>query len=285
MTDTTVEKGTDTSKTTVAIVANPVANVEVKGKLVQDTVDTTNTVQKDVGVTATPANFVKVSGNLTQKDATGTDVSRAAKVEVAAGLNTTVSAGYVESKTGEELAVVKDYRASTQPVDGVNVSGQLKNRNSRASEDVDTERVNVAVAPTKTVVIETEYLRNPENDKGDVQSALNRSLGARWKLGSVGLSGKYTRSEEYLLNRFSEERAFGMEMPVWRVGTLCTGIKMTRRIDGTDDSTRIYTMGYRHDLGDALKLNLAGSLTRQYSNGSQVHEDEQRWDLSLSSLF
>ncbi len=285
LTDTNVEKGSDTSKTTVAVVANPMANVEVKGKLVQDTVDSANTVQKDVSVAASPANFVKVTGNMSQKDSTATDVSRGATVEMRAGLGTTVAAGYKETKTGEELTVVKDYSASTQPLTGVNLSGQLRNRNSRSKEDVDTHRVNVAVAPAKTFVIESEYQYNPEDDKGNVQSLKNESLGARWKLGSVGLSGKYTRSEQYLANRFSEAQTYGVELPVSRVGTLTTGVVLNRMMDAADDATRMYTLGYRHDVGEALRLSLAGSLKQQYSNGTHVSEDEQRWDLSLSSAF
>lgn len=255
------------TKTDISLKANPLRNTELTGTLALRTDNTEELFRHDVRLTTKPVEFVKFTAGFTQNGVNENDnVTKSASLELTPFAHTQISAGYIYAEDGSHIMTVRDYAAVSKPWRFVTFSGKLRDREAENDEAVDTKAVQVALSPFDRFVLTGAYQSNPEDAKGLVQLYNATNLGLRLRLGTVGLTTDYCSKEEYAFSRLSDERRFGLDVPVFRNGKLTTGVKLARFLDGSELTTRTYSLGYTHNVGSTFNLSLTGYFTDYRQN-------------------
>lgn len=275
------------TKTDISLKASPLRNTELTGNVALRTNNAEERFQHDLRLTTKPVEFVKFTAGFAQSGVNENDnVTKSASLELTPFAHTQISAGYIYAEDGSRIMTVRDYAAVSKPWRFVTFSGKLRDREARNDEAVDTKAVQVALSPFDRFVLTGAYQSNPEDTRGLVQLYNATNLGLRVRLGTVGLTTDYCSKEEYTFNRLSDERRFGLDVPVFRNGKLTTGVKLARFLDGSELATRTYSLGYTHNVGSTFNLSLTGYFTDYRQNKVTLPEkSEYSAEASLGIKF
>lgn len=276
------------TKTSVAVQATPMKNLQLQGSAA-DSVDANanEQFQRNVSLSSTPFRFAKVTALLSQKGINSMDdVTKGAELQLTPGKRSRLSAGYRYAEAGQRVLTIYDYLAETKPWDFLSLSGKYRQRDLRATDAVNSAAVSMSLAPAKAFALTGEYQANPEDKEGAVQNFNSASLGLTTHIGSVGLETNFFQKTEYLNERISDERRFGLAVPVFGHGQLTTGCRLGRTLGNSELGTRTYLLGYRHSIGSDFSLALTGSYT-QYLQDKMVQPEkaEVSTEVSLGAKF
>ena len=268
--------------TDVAVQAKLIGNTQVQGHMINASDKDKTLFQRDVSIVSKPVEFAKVEGSFSQKGVNeDDDVTKAARVEVSPFSHTQLSAGYKYIESGASVMTIRDYAAATRPARFVSFSGSLRQRETAADDAPDSTALQMSLAPLDYFTLTGGYQSNPEDKQGQVQSYNATDVGMKVKFGSVGLTTGYSAKNEYMARRLSDEGKIGLEMPAFGRGTLTTGLKVSRMLDGSMTSSNTYSLGYTHDLGSLFNFSLMGYYT-QYLKDRAVMPDKTEYSAEAS---
>lgn len=275
------------AKTNVAIQTTPIKNVQIQGNMADVVVNSDKQYQRNISLSSTPAQFAKLTALFSQKGVNNLDdVTRGAELQLTPAKRTRLSAGYKYAEAGPRVLTIFDYTAETKPWDFLILSGSYRQRDLRASQIANTAAVSMSLAPVRYFTFKGEYQANPEDKQGQVQNFNSASVGLSTHIGSLGLESNYFQKSEYLADSQSDERRFGLALPVFGHGQLTTGCKLNRSLIGSESASRTYLLGYRHSIGSDFNLSFTGFYT-QYLQNKMVQPDktEISAEASLGARF
>jgi len=273
--------------TDVSLKATPLRNTELTGNVALRTDNQIQRFQRDFRLVTKPVEFAKLVAGFSQKgEDENDDVTKSAAVELSPFAHTQITAGYVYSEAGAQVMTIRDYAATTKPWRFFSISGSVRDREVTDDSALDTKAMQLALSPTDRVTLTGAYRSNPEDNKGQVQTYNAKTVGMKLRIGSVGVTTDYSSKDEYMLQRVSDERAIGFDVPVFRDGKLTTGVKVARVFDGLEYSTRTYSLGFTHNLGARFNLSLTGNYTNYLQNSvSMPDKSEYTAEASLGLKF
>ncbi|MDH7603046.1 MAG: hypothetical protein QHI38_12970, partial [Armatimonadota bacterium] len=272
----------ETTTTDVSVTAKPLAHTEVKGRFLTTERPDTTLFQREVSLVSKPLEFAKFEAGLTQtgKDQQE-DVTKQVKLELTPLANTKITAGLKYIESGASLMTIKDYAAQMQPLRFATVTASVREREARGNDAPDTTAVQVSLAPLRYFTLTGSYTSNPEDTRGQIQAFNAANLGVKFKVGSVGVTTEYTNKEEYLANRSANETKVDLSFPAFGSGTLSTGFKTSRLLDGSALTSNTYSLGYRRSLGSRFNLSLTAYYT-QYMKDRAVMPDKTEYNIEAS---
>jgi hypothetical protein len=217
--------------------------------------------------------------------------SRQAGVEYAAMPNFTVSGSVqVRAEAGTE-SLATGFTAAAKPVKFVEVSGGVKLRDTTIQgvpdpTAPDTYDLKLSVGlPNNKIKLTGGYTNNPEDERGTVTRAYNRSVGLQTTLGQFDLAGGYSFQNEYLTTKISTilDLKFG-----WRVAKT-TQFTTSFREAATQDqgllATDTYTLALTHKIGSLLDFALSGTMTNYLKDGLPQPNQDYRAEAKLGLHF
>ena len=257
-------KGEDTSGT-VQVVAKPLPKIGLQMDYAARESDFAADEQvHKVIVEAQPISGVKVGGGIGQRFVGDKrDISKEARLEVVPFEKTTIAGAYVFSGSGATASSSTEVTAATKPADFVEMSGKYKTRESTLAEKPDSLGVDFALRPVRFISFFGKYQRNPEEKPGIVSLLDMRSVGMKTQIGSLGLLGGYSVSEDFGAGRETTAREYGLSLKMFGHGELTTGYKETLMLAGMLYGTKQYTLGYVHNVGSDFNLTIAGAWTQR----------------------
>ena len=279
-------QGTNT-KTNITLQAKPMQNMQIKGSVSDNVQNQDEQYQRDFSLSSTPAKYAKMTAIFSQKGVNDQDnVTKGANLELTPLSNLQLSAGYHMIEDGQRILTITDYATATKPWRFLSISGSYRDRELRQDDIVDTAAVQVALSPLNYFTFTGDYQLNPEDKAGAIQNYQASTMGLTTKLGSVGLTGKYTSRDEYLSSRFTDERQINLSMKAFGNGQFSTGFKLGRQFDGSDLSNRTYLLGYSRSIGSDFSLSLTGYYTQYLQNQMMMPDkDEYSAEASLGLKF
>jgi len=270
------------ARTDVAVQLSRSKNLTMQGRIAQSKLNDTEQFQRDFTLTGAPARFAKLSAVFSQNGAGDCDnVTKGGLLEINPASCVQLSAGWRYAESAASALTVRDYAAVAKPFGFMSLSGRFRDREAEESLAPDTKALQLAVSPFRFLDVTGGYESNPEDEKGVVQSQESSRLGVNMRVGSFGLLGDFAAKDEYMARRLSDERRLGLEMPFFRAGTLTTGYKVNRLLDGSRFATRIYSLGYRHAVGSDFSLSLTGHYTERMQD-SAILKDKSEYSAEAS---
>ena len=276
-----------TTKTNISVKANPVKNVEMQSTLAGNAQNENEQFQRDFSLSSTPTRYTKLTALMSQKGVdTWDDVTKGAVLELLPLTHTQLKAGYRYIETGPSTMMIRDYAATTKPFSFFSFSGSLRDREVLESNALDTKAMQLALSPFNFFTLTGDYSYNPEDTTGVIQTYKSKAVGLSTHIGSFGLTTNYTAKDEYMLSKLSDERKFGMELPLFGHGQLSTGYKIARMLDSTQLASKTYSLGYKHGIGSDFNLSLTGYYTQYLQNQMmQPEKTEINAEASLGVKF
>ncbi len=273
--------------TNVNLTATPLKNTELVGSVALRTDNQNQQFQRDLRVVTKPVEFAKFTAGFSQRGINeDDDVTKSAAVELSPLSNLQISAGYTYAESGAQIMTIRDYAATTKPWGFFSISGSVRDREVVNDSALDSKSMQVALSPLNLFTLTGGYQSNPEDKKGQIQTYNATNVGMQMRLGSVGVSTGYSSKDEYMVRRMSDERRIGFDVPMFRNGKLITGVKIARMLDGSEYSTRTYSLGFSHSVGQAFSLSLTGYYTNyMHNNVSMPEKDEYSAEASLGLKF
>ncbi|MGB9620411.1 MAG: hypothetical protein ACPL7K_08370, partial [Armatimonadota bacterium] len=248
--------------TDVSVQARISSNTQIQGRMVNAEEREKTLFQRDVTIVTKPVEFARVEASFSQKGVNeNDDVAKAAKVELAPFSHTQLSAGVKYVEQGPSVMMIRDYAASTRPAGFVSLSGSLTQRQAAAEDAPDSTSIQMSLAPHKALSLTGGFQVNPEDNQGRIQAYRATELGLKLRFGTVALTTGYSAKDEYAARRVSDEGKIGLELRAFGGGTLTTGYKISRLLDGSMTTSNTYSLGYRQDLGSSFSLSLTGYYT------------------------
>lgn len=262
-----------TSSANLKFQAKPTDNIELAGSFVDSAQNDECRFQRDLTLSSSPTDSAKLSALFSQKGINDwDDVTRGAVLELTPASHTKLGAGYTYTEAGAQTLRVRDYSVSTRPWSFFSATGSLRDRDIEHVGAPDTASITVSLAPVRYFTISGDYQSNPEDKKGVVQHYRAANVGLSTRIGSVGLSGAFTEKDEYQIDRMSDEKRFGLEMPAFGNGRLNTGYKIGRFFGAGEAVSQTYSLGYQHSIGSDFSLSLTGYYTRWLQDRMPVPE-------------
>ncbi|MDO8586940.1 MAG: hypothetical protein Q7T82_07850 [Armatimonadota bacterium] len=312
----------DADSTKVAVVATPTSSVKLSADYQQAASDVAGDLQSTgVRLEASPDKRVKLQANYLNKDSTllgpetfsgvRVEASPTDKISLAAGLSEKLSSdvgdvtrearlqfqpgdwlrlrgGILTRDAGGEVSTVTDVNALLKPVEFLSLFGGYKSREmADPTASVDTVALDLSLNSSKYLKLSGSYQRNPEDEKTGQPLALDSTtVGAETKIGSLSLSGGYSRKSDYAVGSQMCERRLGLGLPVFGHGTLTTGIKRADAYLGYLSRTTTYSLGYTHRIGSSFNLMLSGSMmTSEAEQSAAINKPEYEAEAKLGVKF
>jgi hypothetical protein len=269
----TVDGGNTSAAFKVA--AKPIDAMKVEGTYSEkQVIQGDNELQRGVRVEAQPAGFLKVSAGIGEKE-TGAQLatSREAGVEIGAGDKVSLKSSIRQCFDGPAATLVTDCSGAVKPVDGIELAGAYKDRQSTIAEELQSKMLRVAIGQANAFRLTGQYVYNPEDNQGKVERSLCQGLGLEMSLGRLGLCGSLRQKDEYLIGRLSFEKEIQLKLAIFRYGRLTTGWKLAEALAATEDAITTYSFGYTHMIGSSFNLSVMGELMR--SQREAVLADEE----------
>lgn len=219
---------------------------------------------RGVRVEGTPLRKLTMSAGYSERFRPGTqDITRDARLRYQPGTWLTLGGGAQATDSGGNISTITDVNAVLQPWQFVSISGLYKNREMyKVADSVDTVALGLSISAATRLKLTAGYQRNPEDaNTGAPLAADNTTVGAETRIGSVSLSGGYTRKNDYALGSLAAEKKFGFGLPMFGHGLLSTGYKESEAYTGFLFETKTYSLGYTHNIGQDFNLMLSGSMT------------------------
>ena len=276
-----------TTKTNVSVKASPVKNVELQSTLAGNAQNQTEQFQRDFSLSSTPTRYTKLTALMSQKGVdTWDDVTKGAVLELMPLTHTQLKAGYRYIEAGPSTMMIRDYAATTKPCRFFSFNGSLRDREVMENTALDSTAMQLALSPFNFFTLTGDYSSNPEDTNGAIQTYKSKAVGLSTHIGSLGLTTNYAAKDEYMLSKLSDERKFGMELPLFGHGQLSTGYKIARMLDSTQLASKTYSLGYRHAIGSNFNLSLVGCYTQFLQNQMmQPEKTEYNAEASLGVKF
>ena len=276
-----------TAKTNISVKANPVKNIELQSTLAGNAQDQNEQFQRDFSLSGTPTKYTKLTALLSQKGVDALDdVTKGALLELTPLTHTQLKAGYKYIETGPRTMMIRDYAATTKPCSFFSFSGSLRDREITEDVALDTTAMQLALSPFNFFTLTGDYMYNPEDVNGVIQTYKSTVLGFSTRIGSLGLTTNYTAKDEYMLSKLSDERKIGINLPVFGHGQLSTDYKVARLLDASQLAIKTYSLGYRHAIGSDFSLSLTGYYTQYLQNQMlQPEKNEYNAEASLGIKF
>ena len=272
----------ETATTDVSVTAKPFANTQLKGRVLTTEQQGSTLFQREVSLVSKPLEVATLEAGFAQKGKDqDDDVTKQVKLELTPIPNTKLTAGFKYVESGPSLMTIKDYAAQMQPLKFATLSASLRQRAARADEAPDTASVQVSLAPFNYFTVTGSYQANPEDTRGQIQPFNATNLGVKFKVGNVGVTTEYTTKEEYLASRSANEAKVAVQFPAFGSGTLTTGFKTSRLLDGSLLASNTYSIGYSRGLGSTFNLSLSAYYT-QYMKNRAVMPDKTEYSAELS---
>jgi len=276
-----------TSTANVAVQASPVRGMQFQGSFAENVQNSQQQFQRNFSLTGAPVQFAKFTAMFSQKGVNSLDdVTKGAQLQLSPAKSMTLAAGYKYVETGPQVMTIWDYSAATKPCNFFSLAGDYRQRDLQDSDAPDTTNMSLALSPARLFTLTGEYHVNPEDKNGVVQNYNSTVLGMTTHIGSIGLQTNYSQKDEYLASRFSDERGLGFALPFFGHGQLTTGCKLARYLDGSDSTTRTYSLGYTHSIGSDFSLTLTGYYTQYLQNNTlQPDKTEYSAEANLGVKF
>ena len=247
---------------------------EVSASMTGTTQNDKQQYQRVVNLISSPFAFAKLTAQFQQNGVNQSDdVTKSAVIELAPLARTKLSTGLKYIEKGNSVLTIHDYGAESNLWNLFTFKGSMRDRQLQDGVAPDSKNVMIALKPTTGFAITGEYTENPEDAKtGAVQPVNTTGLGVNMKLGSVGVSSNYTSKEEYQVNRISDERKLGFEVPAFGGGKLTTGVTLSRMMSASEMMTRTLSLGFKRDLGSDFNLVFSSFYSQSLQNNVLLND-------------
>ncbi len=268
------------------VVTRPIDQLRVEGVYSDSLTECgEDLIRRSVRVEAQPADFVKVVAGAGDT-LVGSELSttREATIELAASDSAKAVSSFRQIVNGRSTTTIKDYSGTLAPSRYLEVSGEYRDRETTALNDINSKSFQMAVGPKQTFRVTGHYSLNPEDKDGNINRCESTAVGLQMKLGVLGISSAYAQKEDYMIGQTSMERQLGLSLPMFGHGRFDTSVKNAQAVAGAMNSTTTYTIGYTHIVGSRFDLSLAGELTR-YQEDLAMPQQEYKATAKLGIRF
>jgi len=216
---------------------------------------------------------------------------RSAALEYTPGKNLNISGDVLLQSQGQSQLLAGGVSATARPSPLVEVSGGVRLREAALNGAPDTSipdtyDLKLALRVFKDALhVTAGYSDNPEDGKGQVLRARNRSVGFESRLGRLDLAGNYTlqANDELALTRSVSDLKLG-----WRFApttSLVTSFReaLTRSADLNVEDT--VSVGFTHRIASDVDLSLSGAMTTYERDGVFQPNRDYRAEAKLALRF
>jgi hypothetical protein len=291
--ETATEDSRAVSQTsTLNVRSQPAENVSVQGTFQNRVLPSGAEDVANLKVEAAPTKTLKLSAALGEhytKDAAKR--SREAAFEYAPNGRVSLT-GMVQVKgDGANEALARGFTASARPNRFLELSGGMKLRDTMTEGVADPtapDTVDVKLSfglPSKLIRLTGGYADNPEDEKGAVLRARNRSVGLQSTVGQWDLSGNYTYQQEVLTTRVNTVLDAKLGWRLARSTQIITSFRQAHALDQGLLVTDTYSIGLTHRVGSLFDLALSGVMTTTQKDGLPLPDPDYRAEAKLGIRF
>jgi len=291
---TGVQGDTERSTAALGVTSSPEQGVQVRTGIRYDEIGGKQQTELSLGLEAKPSSTYRLLGSYMQRQGDLGDRTTATNVRLITTPRPTVQVetGALLETTGEQASLKQDVLLALQPWQGIRLETGVQGRYAGEREDYmrtlraqlalnrtwridathrlrltdsgappETWGLALSVTPSQSVSLTGSYMRNPEDDKGNINQQeqaelkLQAQMNALTLRGSLGVrrdllnSTHLTLADVALIYRFS---------PLME---LLTGYQLSRQKTASELAAHTYRLGYRYALSDVFNVSLEGSLT------------------------
>ncbi|MEP6754026.1 MAG: hypothetical protein ABJA67_00880, partial [Chthonomonadales bacterium] len=278
--------------TSLAVKSQPTENVSVLGTFKNSLLATGNEDSSSIKVEAAATKQLKLSalmGDRFTKDAVVR--SREANLNYALSPAFTVATSLKLLGDGKTDSFAKGVSATAKPTKFVEVAGGIKLRDAWTQGIPDPTAMDTYDAkltfglPNKVIRLSAGFTDNPEDDKGLVTRARNRSLTLQSTVGVVVFSGGYTSQEQVLTLQTCQIVDLKMGLKLGKYTQVTTGFKEAQTIDTGLLSINTYSLNLTHRFGSIFDFAVGGSVITTERNGLLQPNPDYRAEAKVGIKF
>lgn len=169
--------------------------------------------------------------------------------------------GIQSVEAGEQESYVRTLRAQLAHHRTWRLDATHRLRLTETGTPPETWGVTLSLTPSPSLHVRGQYVRNPEDAKGNVKQEERAELQLRAQMQALTVQGSLGMQRDLLSNTRITLADLALAYRFSPLAELFTAYRLNRQQTATELTTHTYRIGYRYGLGDLLNISLEGQMT------------------------